>query len=233
MPKSKPPYPDEFRREAVELDRQGRSIPDVAESLGMSAQSLRSWVRQEQLDRRERDDGLTSAEREELRPLRKQVKRLEQERGILNRARLSSGGRPRPGDCVPDISAERAHCDHLVSLMCELLGVSESRYWAWVSRPPSDRGLSDAWLTERIRQLHSASGGPYSSPRVHAMLRREGIRVGEKRVERLMRLAGLQGAHRRRRKGCTIRVPGVEPFTDLVGRNFRPTAPNLPLRGCV
>jgi transposase InsO family protein len=125
------------------------------------------------------------------------------------------------------ISAERAHCDHSVSLMCELLGVSESGYWAWCRRPPSDRELSDAWLTERIRRIHAVSGGRYGSPRVHAMLRREGIRVGEKRVERLMRLAGLQGAHRRRRKGCTIRVPGVEPFADLVGRNFRPAAANL------
>ena len=86
MPKSKPPYPEEFRREAVELVRRGRSIPDVAESLGMSGQSLRNWVRQEQLDRRERDDGLTSAEREELRELRRKVKRLEQERDILKRA---------------------------------------------------------------------------------------------------------------------------------------------------
>ena len=58
------------------------------------------------------------------------------------------------------------------------------------------------------------------------MLRREGIRVGEKRVERLMRSAGLQGAHQRRRKGCTIRVPGVEPFADLVTRDFRPAGPN-------
>jgi transposase len=86
MPKSKPPYPEEFRREAVELVRQGRSIPDVAESLGMSAPSLRTWVRQEELDRRERDDGLTSVEREELRELRRKVKRLEQEREILKRA---------------------------------------------------------------------------------------------------------------------------------------------------
>lgn len=58
------------------------------------------------------------------------------------------------------------------------------------------------------------------------MLRREGIRVGGKRVGRLIRLEGLQGAHRRRRKGCTIRVPGVEPFADLVGRDFLPEAPN-------
>jgi putative transposase len=125
------------------------------------------------------------------------------------------------------ISAERAHCDLPVSLMCELLGASESGHWAWVKRPPSDRELADAWLIERIRRIHAASGGRYGSPRVHAMLGREGIRVGEKRVERLMRAAGLQGAHRRRRKGCTICVPGVEPFADLVGRDFRPDAPNL------
>ena len=86
MPKSRPPYPEQFRREAVELVRQGRSISDVAESLGMSAQSLRNWMRQEQRDRGERDDGLTSAEREELRELRRRVKRLEQERDILKRA---------------------------------------------------------------------------------------------------------------------------------------------------
>jgi transposase len=86
MPKSKPPYPEEFRREAVELVRQGRAIPDVASSLGVSAPSLRNWVRQGQLDRRERDDGLTSAEREELRELRRRVRRLEQERDILKRA---------------------------------------------------------------------------------------------------------------------------------------------------
>jgi putative transposase len=113
-----------------------------------------------------------------------------------------------------------------VSLQCELLGASESGYWAWLKRAPSDRELGDAWLTDRIRQVHAASKGRYGSPRVHAMLRREGIRVGEKRVARLMRSAGLQGAHRRRRKGCTVPVEGVEPFGDLVGRDFRPDAPN-------
>jgi putative transposase len=63
---------------------------------------------------------------------------------------------------------------------------------------------------------------------VHAELRRQGIRVGRKRVERLMRQAGLEGAHRRRRRhGCTVRVPGVRPADDLVERNFRPHAPNV------
>ena len=87
MPKTRPAYPESFRREALELVRQGRSVADVAESLGVSPQTLRNWRRQGERDRGERaDDGLTSAEREELRELRKRVKRLEQERDILKHA---------------------------------------------------------------------------------------------------------------------------------------------------
>ena len=62
------------------------------------------------------------------------------------------------------ISAERAHCNHPVSLMCELLGVSESGYWAWCTRPPSDRELADAWLIEQIRRIHAASRRPVRQP---------------------------------------------------------------------
>jgi transposase len=103
MPRTRGPYPPEFRREAVELVLAGRSVRDVAESLGCSDQSLHNWVKQHQLDRRERDDGLSSAEREELRELRKRVKRVEQERDILKRAaRFSSQRRPRPGEYLPD-----------------------------------------------------------------------------------------------------------------------------------
>jgi transposase len=86
VPKTRPPYPEEFRRDAVGLVRSGRSIRDVADSLGVSQQTLRGWVKQTQPDLRERDDGLTSDEREELRELRKRVRRLEQEREILKRA---------------------------------------------------------------------------------------------------------------------------------------------------
>lgn len=86
MPRTRPAYPPEFRREAVELVRQGRSIPDVAESLGVSPQSLRNWVKQAQLDRGERDDGLTTDERAELARLRRENQRLRQERDLLKRA---------------------------------------------------------------------------------------------------------------------------------------------------
>ena len=86
MPKTRPPYPPEFRHEAVAMVRAGRPVPEVAEALGVSQQSLRNWVKQTQLDRHERDDGLTSSEREELRQLRRENARLKQERDLLKRA---------------------------------------------------------------------------------------------------------------------------------------------------
>jgi transposase len=86
VPNTKPPYPEEFSRDAVGLVRSGRSVPDVAASLGISQGSLRNWIKRDQLDRQERDDGLTSDERAELRELRKRVRRLEQEQEILKRA---------------------------------------------------------------------------------------------------------------------------------------------------
>jgi transposase len=83
MPK---PYPKEFREGALALVREGRPAAQVARELGIADSCIRNWIRQEQLDRHERDDGLTSAEREELRELRKRVRRLEQEKDILRKA---------------------------------------------------------------------------------------------------------------------------------------------------
>lgn len=118
--------------------------------------------------------------------------------------------------------------DHPISLMCRLLGVSRSGYHAWRCRAPSDRQLSDVWLLELIRQIHSENRGVYGAPRVHAELRlAHGVRVGRKRVERLMQAAGLSGLVPKRRGRTTIRVPGVRVADDLVQRQFRPTAPNV------
>jgi transposase len=81
------PYPREFREGAVTLARQGdRPIREIAQELGIAESCLRNWLHQDQVDRRERDDGLTSKEREELRDLRRRVKRLEQEKEILRKA---------------------------------------------------------------------------------------------------------------------------------------------------
>src|SRR5450755_3252295 len=85
MPRTRPPYPVEFRRETVELVRQGRSVADVAKSLGVSHQTLRNWWKQIEVDQGRRE-GLTSDEKEELTQLRRRVRVLEQEREILKRA---------------------------------------------------------------------------------------------------------------------------------------------------
>jgi putative transposase len=87
--------------------------------------------------------------------------------------------------------------------------------------------MEDAVLSERIRQLHSASDGNYGSPNIHAELRDEGTRVGRKRVARLMRKAGLRGVSRRRGYVVTTRRdPKQRPAPDLVNREFAAEGPN-------
>ena len=86
VPQTRPAYPEQFRREAIELLRQGRTPRELADSLGVSAQTLRNWRRQDQIDCRERDDGVTTDERAELARLRRENTRLRQERDLLKRA---------------------------------------------------------------------------------------------------------------------------------------------------
>jgi putative transposase len=122
------------------------------------------------------------------------------------------------------IGAEKAQ--HPVSLLCEVLGVSRAGFNAWLKRTRSKRWVDDVRLLELIHAIHRESDGTYGSPRIHAELRARGIRVGRKRVERLMRRHSLSGLVKRRRAKTTIRVAGVRPAPDLVGRDFRPTEPN-------
>jgi putative transposase len=107
-----------------------------------------------------------------------------------------------------------------------VLAVSRSGFYAWLGRPASPRALEDRRLCARIRTIHKRSRGTYGARRVHVSLRREGIRVSRKRVERLMRSERISGLLRRRRGRTTIRVPGVRTAPDLVERDFNPTAPD-------
>ncbi len=126
--------------------------------------------------------------------------------------------------CFRFIAAERAN--HAISLMCRVLAVSRSGFHAWERRSPSGRAREDTRLSELIRESHKRGRGTYGAPRIHADLRRQGVRVGRKRVERLMRADGLSGLHKRRKRTTTIPVPGVRVASDLVERDFNPDAPN-------
>jgi len=109
-----------------------------------------------------------------------------------------------------------------VQFMCRMLGVSRSGYYGWRDKPPSARSLQDAALTEKIREIHERSRQTYGSPRVHAELKALGTRCSRKRVERLMREAGVRGCMRGRRGGTTRRGKRA-PVEDLVKRNFAAT----------
>jgi putative transposase len=122
------------------------------------------------------------------------------------------------------VDAEKAHFP--VSLLCKMVGVSKSGYYAWRDRPPSKRTLEDAALTERIVEVHKRSRETYGYPRVHAQLRALGVRCGRRRVARLMRKAGIRGCMRSRKKRTTRRDPRAAPAPDLVNRNFRASAPD-------
>ena len=113
-----------------------------------------------------------------------------------------------------------------IATMCRVLGVSRSGYYAWLKRPPSKRARRDAELLEKIKTIHKRSRGTYGSPRVHAELRAQGIRVSRKRVARLMREAGLRGVSRRRGVRTTRRREDARPAPDLVDRNFEVSAPD-------
>ena len=118
------------------------------------------------------------------------------------------------------IDAERAHLP--VALLCRMLRVSRSGYYAWRSRSPSKRSREDAALTAEIREIHRRSRETYDSPRLHAELRALGTRCGRKRVERLMCQAGLRGCVRGRSRWTTRRGERA-PAEDLLKRNFAAT----------
>jgi transposase InsO family protein len=89
--------------------------------------------------------------------------------------------------------------------MCRLLGVSSSGYYAWAKRPQSQRAETDDALLAEIRLAHEVSRGTYGAPRVHAELAAKGIRVGRKRITRLMSQGGLAGASRRKFVSTTVK----------------------------
>jgi putative transposase len=116
-----------------------------------------------------------------------------------------------------------------VEPILRVLEIPTSTFYGWVAqqRDPCQHRRQDAWLLDKIRAVHRRSGSTYGAPRVHAQLRRDGVRASRKRVARLMAAHGLQGAFVRKRWRCSTRQdPRATPAPDLVDRNFKAEAPN-------
>lgn len=126
------------------------------------------------------------------------------------------------------IAEEKADADSpwSVAEMCRWLGVSRSGFYDWEARGPSPRELSDAQLATEIEAIFVASGETYGSPRVHRWLRRQGFRVGRKRVARIMCQRGWVGQVGRSKVRTTVADKTAALSADLVARDFNPAAPD-------
>ncbi|CAM5273434.1 IS3 family transposase [Streptomyces atroolivaceus] len=129
------------------------------------------------------------------------------------------------------IEAEKT--THGVALLCRLLKVARSSFYAWLAAATNRaaRKAADDALAHEITVIHVASRHTYGVPRVHAELRRLGRCVNRKRVARLMREHGIQGAHRRRRRSLTRPDKKAKPAPDLIGRDFYAETPGTQLVG--
>jgi putative transposase len=113
-----------------------------------------------------------------------------------------------------------------VAPLLAVIGEPVSSFYDRASRTPSARAVADAAVAERIEAIWERSRRSYGAPRIHTMLAREGIRVGRKRVERLMRQLGIQGAHLHKHWKTTRQDRRATAAPDLVERNFSVAEPN-------
>jgi transposase InsO family protein len=121
---------------------------------------------------------------------------------------------------------DRRRNQYPVRMMCRLLEVSRSGYYAWRVRPESQRAKTDRELTGVIRRLHAESRGVYGSPKMRDELRDEGYRCGRHKVARLMRKAGLKGCPKRRFRVTTQRDPSHAVADNLLEQDFTAEGPN-------
>ena len=113
-----------------------------------------------------------------------------------------------------------------ISVMCEVLSVSRSGYYAWRKSPESKRKQSNGTLRKKIRAVHRDSGESYGSPRVYKALKKQGETCSENRVARLMREDGLKAKTKKRFKATTNSKHNLPVAPNLLNRDFSPQEPN-------
>ena len=121
---------------------------------------------------------------------------------------------------------DRCRNQYPVRMMCRVLKVSKSGYYAWRTRPESARAKTDRELTRVIRRLHGETNGVYGSPKIRDELKDVGYHYGRHKVARLMRIAGLRGCPKRRFRVTTKRDPSHPVANNLLAQDFATDAPN-------
>ncbi|HCM9355782.1 TPA: IS3 family transposase, partial [Enterobacter kobei] len=213
-------YPEEFKTEAVKqvVDR-GYSVASVATRLDITTHSLYAWIKKYGPDsstHKEQSDAQA-----EIRRLQKELKRVTDERDIFKKSRgvLRKAVRLRYA-FIRDNS-----CCWPVRLLCRVLDVHPSGFYAWLQQPHSQRHQADLRLTGQIKQFWLESGCVYGYRKIHLDLRDSGQQCGVNRVWRLMKRVGIkaQVGYRspRARKG---EASIVSP--NRLQRQFNPDAPD-------
>lgn len=210
-------YPPEFRRKVLDLIEAGRKVADVARDLGISDQTIYNWRRQHRIDQG-LEAGLSSGERAELLAARRRIAQLETELKVARRA----------AELLKDVKPPKVRYAAIkvmpaeklpIQSACRILDVSESGFYAWRRRPPSERAIRHAWLTDLVTEIHGASRQTCGAIRVHAELTLgRGVDVGRNQVALVMRRAGLRGVMGRRKRLRIERPDAVA--LDLVDRSF-------------
>lgn len=227
MRQSHTPYPAEFRQQLVELVRAARGPAELSREFGCSAQTITNPSAPAAIDAGKPlpgKEGLTTAEREELARLGRQVRHVLMDRDIAAKVTARFAGKNRGDIHVLRELVSSNQADFPVRALCRMLQVSPNGYYALQDRPPSPRALVDVVLTERIRTILAASDGNYGSPNTSAGSRDKDPRVGRKRIARLIRKAGIRGASRR---FGTVLTPGV--IQSNGPRGIWSTASSLPM----
>ena len=124
------------------------------------------------------------------------------------------------------ICIDRRRRQYPVRMMCRVLRVSRSGYYAWRVRPESHRAKTDRELMRLIQRIHAESDGVYGSAKICAELNEEGYPCGRHKVARLMRIAGLKGCPKRPFKVTTQRDPSHPVADNLLEQDFTAEGPN-------
>jgi transposase-like protein len=187
-------YTPELKRQMVQLLRGGRSSASLHAQFGPSASTISLWAKQAGTDGG-KGDGVLTTEQVELAQLRRENGKLKEELEILSKAAAGFTDKRSHEELYGFVKLHQAM--HPIGMLCRLLKVSRSGFYAWRNRPTCTRQREDLILIAKIQAIHSGSNGAYGYPRIQAELAdNHGFRVSRKRVARLMRAVGLRGLTR-------------------------------------